>query len=281
MSSSENADRDDSPDGPAAADPGDVRNRTLPNPRPPEQKTTWKDVLKDRMGTILGAVLILAGLAAFAGWSIEIPRFWYVYGLSFAFLLPGGWFVASYARNLLPSPEPDWVVDLDARELDGALFKFPPGTVDTFDVPDGQEIEQLASNLYAARGVDLEALELGGTWRGTLSDRELMIALEAVYECRGELEEQARRGFVIEKRFFSLLRNSTRDEVLSVVRSFEEGTLPDDAASLRDNIEKAVEDHGLDSHVKSEPDDFDLSPELTETTGPSGGPLANGDGADE
>ena len=93
----------------------------------------------------------------------------------------------------------------------------------------------------------------------------MIAALETVFECRGDLEEQARRGFVIEKRFFSLLRNATRDEVKSVIRTFEEGTLPDDASSLRENIEAAVEDHGLSDRVKNEPDDFDLSPDLVES----------------
>ena len=270
-------------------DPGDLRNRTLPSLQEPPSKTTptsWRELVKDRLGTILGSVLIAAGIAVYAGWELQIPRFWYVYGLSFVFLLPAGWFVASYANSWFPKPEPDWLVDLDARTLDGALIRFPAGTLADLDTPEGEQIEQWAPHLYAARGVDLEELEAGGTWRGSMTDRELLVALEAVYECRGRLEEQARRGFAIEKRFFSILRSTTRDEVLNVVRTFEEGSLPDDANSLHGHIEDALEEHGIDDQIKTGADDFDLADSLTRVDGSSETMVAsdrrtNGAGADD
>ena len=235
-----------------------VSRQTVPQPETDDSPTTWLDVVRDRLGTILLFVLLLVGIAIFVGWEPEIPRFWYVFGLAFVFLLPAGWLVASYAISFLPKPEPDWVVDLDARHIDGALHRFPAGELKHLDVTEG-EMCQLAPHLYTATGVDLESREAAGTWRGTLPDRELLIALEAVFECRGELEDQARRGFAIEKRFFSILRNTTRDEVLSVVRTFEEGTLPDGADNLHDHIDRALEDHGLEDQIKTSADDFDLS----------------------
>lgn len=266
----------------ARSSPGDLRNRTLPKPREPEStSTSWRDVIKDRLGTILGALLILTGIGVYAGWEPQVPRFWYIYGLSFVFLLPAGWFVATYAKSYFPGPQPDWVIDLDAREVDGAIVKFPPETLREFEVTEG-ELCQLAPNLYTARRVDLEAEELEGTWRGTMSDPDLLVALEAVYECRGALEDQARRGFAIEKRFFSILRNTTRDEVLSVVRTFEEGSLPDGSKNLVDHINSALEDHDLDDQIKTGADDFDLPSSVTEFDGD--GPLVsseNGAGTDD
>ena len=263
--------------------------RRLPGegqPPPKTESSTKIEFLKDRLGTILGFVLILIAIAVYAGWELTIPRFWYVYGLSFAFLLPGGWMVASYASSWLADPQPDWVVDLDAREIDGAIVRFPADTLRDLEVTTG-EMCQLAPNLYTARNVDLEAGTAEGTWRGTLSDRDLLVALEAVYECRGRLEDQAQRGFALEKQFYSILRSSTRDTVLSVVRTFEEGSLPDGADSLHDHIESALDHHGLDTQIKTGADDFDLEPSLTEydadDSGVRGGaaPRSNGVGTDE
>ena len=289
MSQSEAADSastDSEPETPGI-DPGDLRNRTLPSLQEPPSTTptSWRELVKDRLGTILGFVLILVGIAVYAGWDLQIPRFWYVYGLSFLFLLPAGWFVANYTESWFPKPQPDWVVDLDARVTDGALVRFPAGSLREAEVTTGQ-ICQLAPHLYTARNVDLEAGELEGTWRGTMDDNELLRALEAVYECRGELEKKAQRGFVIEKQFWSVLRNTTRDEVLNVVRTFEEGSLPDGADNLHDNIEAALEEHGIEDRIKTSADDFDLADSLRHrgeggesTVG--GDPRTNGAGADE
>ena len=277
MTETESTQENQEPETPLDNDQGETQQLDRPEGPDPLRRSALVEIVKDRLGTILAAALILLAIAVWAGWDLSIPRFWHIYGLSFLFLLPAGWLVTSWAKSYLVDPQPDWLIDLDARQTDGQLVKCPPGSLEQIEITEGQ-ICQLAPSLYTARQVDLENRTAKGTWRGTLDDRELLVALEAVYECRGALEDQARRGFAIEKRFFSLLRNTTRQEVLSVVETFEKGTLPNGTETLKENIDSVLEDHGLDEQIKTDASDFSLTDSMKKSeTNHTDNMVANGE----
>ncbi|MFC6976525.1 hypothetical protein ACFQL1_20490 [Halomicroarcula sp. GCM10025709] len=83
-----------------------------------------------------------------------------------------------------------------------------------------------------------------------------MRALQAVEECRGQLEEDAKRGFAIESQAFTIVRNATRKAVFRIVETFEKGTLPDEGESITEEIDGAVERFGLERLIRhAETDD--------------------------
>lgn len=161
---------------------------------------------------------------------------------------------ANKARSLLWDPSYIWLVDIDARYTKGGIFRVPGQRFREWSVTDGQ-LDWVSPQLAFTKNVDLEEQTLEGCWRGTLTDRELMRSLQAVEECRGQLEEDAKRGFAIEAQAFSIIRNATRKAVLRVVSTFERSTLPDEGDGLTEEIDSAIEQFGLERKIRETEDD--------------------------
>lgn len=217
-------------------------------------------VLKENLDLILAAVFIAAGAFAVFSVDVEIPRFWQVAGLAAVLASPWGYFLAGKVLSVLHNPKHIYLVDLDARYLEGALYEFPFSDFRRIETRSG-EMTQLTPNLYVAKDVDLEAGEVTGTWRGTLDDVELARALEAVYQCRGDLQEQAQRGFAIETSATVIVRNAVRDTTRTIMDTFQSGSLPDEGDGLEDAIESELEKFDLENRVEM---DEDLSPDPSE-----------------
>jgi hypothetical protein len=199
---------------------------------------------------IAGAVVLMVGI------DVSIPR-WLRLGLIVSPLgLLCGHYASKFVIGLLPDPHIVWLVDVDLLDDDGAgLFALPAEDMADLDVTEGQ-LWAPAPNLRFGKAVDLEEMTVEGTWRGTISDAEMLRALSMVRECRGELEDHAKRGFRIETQAFSIIRNATRQCIRSVVATFERGSLPDEGDTLGNEIEKAIEDFGLEDQIRhTEPDD--------------------------
>ncbi|WP_311170621.1 hypothetical protein [Halobellus ordinarius] len=222
------------------------------------------DFIQARFLSIVGLLAVGGGLAMIVGFDVQVPRFWKIVGLSGAIVLPYGYVVGNKVVSMLYNPNYIFLVDLDARYLDGALYRFPYTDFKQLESRKGS-FTQLTPNLYTAKDVDLEAMKATGTWRGTLDDPELLRALQAVHECRGQLEDDARRGFVLETSAFTIIRNAVRETTLSVVRTFEEGSLPDGGQSLHNAIEDQLESFDLDDSLDDLVEEADLSPEEAET----------------
>jgi hypothetical protein len=88
-----------------------------------------------------------------------------------------------------------------------------------------------------------------GTWRGSLSDGEMLRALSLVKEVRGDLEKRAKRGERIRNNAFTLIRGATQGEVERIVETFEEGTLPSGGEEFESHIEDVLSDFDLDEPV--------------------------------
>ena len=231
-------------------------NQHLKHERTPSKFELLLDFFKTRLLTII-FLLALAALAfAFFGINIEVPRWLKLAFVTFVILAPYGYIVGKYVVSLLWNPQSIFVVDLDARYLDGALYEFPAASFRDLQTTDG-EMCQLTPHLYTAKNVDLDALEAVGTWRGTASDPALLRSLKRVDEVRGDLEDDARRGFAIETQAWTIIRSATREATLRVVKTFERGTLPDEGASIDRAIESALDEFDLDERIRRTDDDLD------------------------
>jgi hypothetical protein len=195
-----------------------------------------------------------------------VPRPLHVAGIATAITAPtAGRWVGGKARDWLWDPNWIYVVDLDARYQEGAIYRWPSQQFRELDVTEGS-LDWLSPNLAVGKEVDREAGTMQGTWRGTLSDRELLKALSAVHECREQLQEDAKRGFAVETQAFGIVRRATQQVTRRIVSNFEDWTLPDEGESLTNEIESAIAQYGLRERLEQidedTPDEDDLNMKL-------------------
>lgn len=206
----------------------------------------WFRFLRDRLLSIFFIITLLTAFALLY-FSPSFPREFRIFGLAFIVLLPYGWLVGSWLTSLIQSPRYIYLVDLDAQEIDGGLYRFTDSSFREMETVNG-DITQATPNLYFGKNVDLKKQTVEGTWRGTMDDRDLARSLQKVAECRGQLEADARRGFIIETQAFTIIRTCVRSATLSIVRTFEKGTLPED--NIADAIDEALDHYDLDETLE-------------------------------
>ncbi|WP_018257504.1 hypothetical protein [Halomicrobium katesii] len=195
-------------------------------------------------------VFILASVIGY-----ELPRNLRIIGVTAIIIVPiVGRPTGKKVRSLLWEPTYVWLVDVDARYTKGGIFRIPGERFSEWTITEGQ-LDWVNPDLAFGKQVDLDEQTVEGTWRGTMSDRELMKTLQAVEECRGQLEEDAKRGFAIEAQAFTIIRNATRKAVLRIVSTFERGTLPDEGEGLTDEIDNAIEQFGLERKIRETEED--------------------------
>lgn len=195
--------------------------------------------------TTVGVGVLLAGFVVAAVLDVRVPRairLGAVVGTIVALAI--GRPVARKVRDWLWNPTVYWLVDVDARVLEGGIYRIPSQAWTDWDVTDG-DLDWVAPNLAFGKNVDLIEQTVEGTWRGTLSDRELLRSLSAVAECRGETLEQAHRGQLLEDHIFTIVREQTQKRVRSIVETFERGALPGDRGDLADDLDEQLEEFGL------------------------------------
>lgn len=253
----------------------------------PDRSRTYRLMawLTDNLVTV-AAGLVLGGFVVASFLGIEIPRNLRIIGLSgvASGLLVGRW-TGQKATDLLWDPSYVWLVDLDARHRVAALYRMPSQRFREWSVEDG-DLDWATPELAFGKNIDPEDRTVEGVWRGTLTDRELMIALENVKRCRETLEKRAQKGDVFEATGFVIIRNAVSRVVQHVVKTFEQGTLPDDGEALDREINDALEEFGvtrsLDNLVEDDADptndvaglevdlaDFDLDPDAYEQEAPA------------
>lgn len=221
----------------------------------PSRFELFLDFVKARFWSIIAAIIGIIIVAVYLEYEPAIPREWMLVGLTAISMAPLGYLTGNYIASMLYDPMYIYVLDIDARYTDGALYRFPFEEFKELESRDGQ-FDQVTSQLYIVKNVDLETMEATGTWRGTLTDRELLQALSKVHETRGMLEQDARRGFTIESQAFSIVRGAVMDEIRTIVETFESGTLASNGESLTRQIDAALDEfdlqHEIDQAIQDE-----------------------------
>ncbi|QSG06086.1 hypothetical protein [Halapricum desulfuricans] len=205
--------------------------------------------------------LLIAMLATiayfFAGWSP--PRWLLVVLAAVVFSIPFGLATGVYSRSVLSTTDWVYLVDLDARTVDMAIYRMPPHELARVDVLEG-DLAKPSPRIYLGKAVDLDARTCKGTWPGTLDDRELLASLHAVRRCRGKLEEDAKKGFALRSNLHAIVRQATRKNVLQVVETFERGALPGDGQHIDESVTESIDSFDVESAVDLDvdlPDDLD------------------------
>ena len=229
--------------------------RETPDTQPdPPASAKAASALKAYVPELVFGGIALVGVSLIVGFDLEVPRFAKVAAIAAAAMAPLGLLTGSKVVSWLYDPQWIYLFDLDARVLDGGIYRLPLDEFRELEVIDGDgflnrsyQLTQLSPNLYVGKDVDLEAGTVVGTWRGTLDDRELARSLRVVSECRGQLQSDAQRGFILESSAFVVVRRATRNTVESIIKTFEEGALPDSGDGIERAIDAELEDFGLDS----------------------------------
>lgn len=216
--------------------------------RRPSKTELIVGLVRDRFWSIVAVGFVLVAVGMFLEVEPAIPRFWKIAGAAGIAMAPVGYLTGNKVVEWLYNPSWIWLIDLSAAEERGGLYRFTESDFRDLDVLDGQ-LDRLAPGLFVGKRVDPENLKVAGTWRGTLTDRDLLLSLRKVRECRGQLEDDARKGFVLRSSAFTIVRRAVRETTKSVVETFERGTLPDDGAAMTDAIDAELEEFGVSNDL--------------------------------
>jgi hypothetical protein len=124
------------------------------------------------------------------------------------------------------------------------------------------EVDWVHPNLGFARYVDLEDETLEGNWRGSLSDRELLVSLARVRECKGRLLEDAQKGFALRSQATTVVRTAVRDISHHIIATIETGTLPERGDRLEDAVDAAVRQFDFGDDIGDDLDDQEAGADL-------------------
>ena len=189
----------------------------------------------------------LVGVAAVLYFDVQLPTEpprWMVTAFWTAALgSPIAYVLASKTVDLLYDPFGVVLLDLDARETDVAIYNIPRKRWKEVTVLEG-DLNRLdaTQTVYSGKDFDPEELTVRGTWRGSLSDFELVREQAKIKQLRGRLETEAKRGFAIESQAWMIVRQATTQAVKSIVRTFERGTMPtQDGLEVNDAVEDAID----------------------------------------
>lgn len=229
------------------------------------------DFFRERLLSVVGLILLGIGAVSLLGFDLAVPRSVKLIGFTTIAFVPVGWFLGSWITGILYNPSWTYLIDLDAAVREGALHRLPPEDFRELTItnedgnPDAPyDITQLSQSLYVAKQVDLETLTCVGTWRGTLDDRELARSLRAVRECRGQLQDDAQKGFVLETSAFTIVRSAAREAALDVVEMFQSGTMPSGGSSINEAVDAALEESGFEETIETNLDQMTDSAELAD-----------------
>jgi len=216
------------------------------------------ELIRSNPWYVVAALLAVGAIIVLVGVDIDIPRFWYLFGLSGLVVLPYGWIVGGKVADWITDPNHVWVVDLEADELAKTkIFLFPGDDFGEMEVTDG-DVDQATPNIVFAKEVDKESQTMKGVWSGSITDREMLREREKIKACRGILEDDAKVGFTLQTRFWHIIRGATTETVLDVIETFEDGALPDDGVALDKYVEDAVSQYDVENTPGRERD-LDLS----------------------
>ena len=248
---------------------------------PVDKVVTLKRVLYEDRRVIAGLLLIGSSVAYFLGVDFALPRWVKLFGLALLLGMMLGYVPASKIVEWLYSPNFTYLIDVDARDAEFAVYQLPPEVWRDLNVVEGELYEVRAAvpawecRSYAPpdesvtykttngdgepMAIELEDNQVVGTWRGSASDLELIQERERIDEVRGILEDLAQEGLSIRVKQSGIIRSAVRGIVMSFVEGFESETLYK-GDEVKKSVDKAlsrwsVDGSDIDKHEERYDDD--------------------------
>lgn len=105
---------------------------------------------------------------------------------------------------------------------------------------------------WECKNYDPEDNTCEGTWRGSVSDLELVENRQMIDEIRGDLEDLAREGVSIRVKQSSIVRTAVRDVVTSFISGIESETLYD-GEKIQSAVDDALEQFDAEDETGAKP----------------------------
>lgn len=203
-----------------------------------------KEVLIADRWKILILLGIIFAIAVLMGFDPAIPREARLAGLVMLVTALAAYPYARLVVNYLYRPDYRWLLDLDARDNEIAVWKVPPETFREIELRgELEELHQLTAMepTYECRDYDPDELEADGTWRASASDIELLAEQERIDEVRTDLEDLAKEGLSLRIKQSGIVRTALRDIINSFIGAFEADAVFD-GEKIDEAIEKSLGD---------------------------------------
>ncbi len=154
-----------------------------------------------------------------------------------------GWTPASRIVDWLYTPAVVHLLVLKAEGGGVRLYRLPAGTWRNVEVVEGELYrDEEAPGLYVARTFNPVELTATGTWRGSLSDIELLRNEEKIREVRENLEARAKAGEELRIRFSAAVRTEVQRRARHILEVLEERVIAGDG-SLEDFLSQQLDSY--------------------------------------
>jgi hypothetical protein len=155
------------------------------------------------------------------------------------------WVPGSRLVKWLYSPDWRYLLEIDARDTEIALYKLSPQAFGRLSVVEG-ELFQLDGEqpVYECRQFDPEQLRAVGTWRGSASDLELIEERERIDEIRRTLEDEAQKGLSIRMKVGSIVRTAVNSITRDMLAEVEGATIYQ-GSQVEDTVRAAMEEYDV------------------------------------
>jgi hypothetical protein len=225
---------------------------------PDVDSKSWKDVLVADRWRLLAVGLVVASGAVYFGYEPEMPRFVKLYLLTGLIGAALAYVPAQKIVEYLYSPSYTYLLDVSSEGNDITLWKLPPELWRDLSVNAGELFRLRAAVpvweclAYAPPGetetyhtetadgepvtVELEDNACLGTWRGSVTDYELIQDRNKIAEIRHILEPMSQETLKYRVMQNGIVRRALRAIVMQFVASYESETI-----YSGDEIEKSVE----------------------------------------
>ncbi|WP_436934091.1 hypothetical protein [Halovenus marina] len=184
-----------------------------------------------------------------------------------------GYVPAWAALNRLHNPPKRHIVVPGLKEdADPGMWELTPNDFAELTVEDGELYEWPGTKhpTYEVEAFDPEQLHAVATWRGSVTDSELIREQERIEQIRGKLEQRARERDVLEVRGKSLVRQAVMEERRTFLEEYDRVALLD-AETYDRKLEEVLEETDLQADLseqanrKQNPTDADSGEEIPDS----------------
>lgn len=159
--------------------------------------------------------------------------------------LLAAWGPATKIVSWIYDPPEVWLLELDARETDIALYKLTPQQFADMTVVH-DDLYRLSGlvEVWACRAYVEDRNTAIGTWMGSASDMELVRERERINEIRETLEDEAKRGVRLRMQLSSIVRDAVNRITNDFITTYE-GEVIYSGDRIGDAVDEAMDDYEL------------------------------------